>query len=182
MIAFSFLNLAETAALAASTTFTEVEAAVGLRHPERPHMRGYTTDLTGGRVTLDFGSVTALDVVGLIHTSFTIATVQGHSADSWGSPAYNPPAITIGRAGTDRRHHAHKPTAAVPFSQRFLSLVVPSQTATEGGTRHALGGLWAGTLTFPPRDILMAPRERKREARQDIETADGRVLQRVEAG
>ena len=157
MIAFSFVNLAAAASLAASTTFTEVEAAVGLRHPERPHLRGYTTDLSEGRVTLDFGVATALDVVALVHANFTIARVQGHSADTWGAPAYDTPALPIGRAGTDRHQHAHRPTLAVPFFQRYASLRVPTRRHEAARATRSAGSGPARSCPAPG-DSLRASR------------------------
>src|SRR4029453_19146478 len=137
------------------------------------------TPFRSHRITFDFGTTTTLDVIAPIHANFTTASVQGHSADTWGAPAYNPAAITLGVAGNGRYHHAHRPTVAVPFAQRYVSLSVPAQASTDGATRFALGGIWAGRLTSPPRDILMAPEESKLEARTDIQTRDGRPLQRL---
>lgn len=180
MIAFSFDNRAEAATLAASTTFTEAEAADGLRHPERPHLRGYSSDLSAHRITLDFGSAASLQVIAAINANFTAASVQGNATDTWGGPpTYNPAAITIGVSGNDRYHHAHRPTVALPFNYRYASLSVPTGATTDGATRWALGGIWAGLLTLPPQEILIELDEEKLEFYQDTKTPDGRTVQRV---
>ncbi len=177
MIRFSFLNLAEAASIAASTTFTEAETGVGLRFPARPHLRGFSVDLSGGRATFDFGTATAPGVVALVNANFTSATIQGNATDVWSGPSYAQ-AIAIGPAGNDRYHYAHRPTTPA-FSYRYLSVAVSTGIATDGLARFAFGGLWAGAITSPPRDILMGPEESKLEARQDIETEDGRRIARI---
>jgi hypothetical protein len=176
VIRFSFRNLAEAASIAASTTFTEQDTLVGLRFPTRPYLRGYSPDLSNHRITFDFATATTLDVLAAIHANFSAATFQGNASDTWGAPSYNPSASVIGVSGNDRYHHAHRP---VGFSFRYASLSVPTGATTDGSTRWALGGIWAGVLTSPPWDILMDPEEEKLEARRDIETADGRLLQRI---
>lgn len=175
MIAWSFANLAPAAALGL-TAFTEAETEVGVRFPERPHLRAFTPDLSGGAIVLDFGAATVLDVVALIHGNFTAATVQGHATDSsWGAPSYTQ-AVTLARSHTRRYHYALRP---VGFNFRFLRISVPTQSTTDGATRFALGGIWAGRLTVPPRELRMTPLERAHYARQDITTEDGRALQRI---
>jgi hypothetical protein len=175
VIAFSFENLAAAATIATGTTFVEVDTSTGLRYPERPHHRAFTADLTGGVLVLDFGSATVQDVIAPIYANFTTATVQGNATNAWGAPTYSQ-AITLGRSVNDRYHHAHRP---VGFNFRFLRLVVPGGTATDGGTQFALGGIWAGLLTAAPREIRDAPIETKVEAKRSITTEDGRPIQQL---
>lgn len=173
-LAFSFLNKAIAATLGL-TSFTEAETAVGVRHPERPHLRAFTPDLSGGAIVLDFSVATVLEVVALIHANFTSATIQGNATNSWGAPSYTQ-AITLARAGNRRYHYALRPVA---FNYRYLRVNVPTQSTTDGATRFALGGIWAGLITSPPRDIRMEPVERLVHARKDVETEDGRRIQRI---
>lgn len=179
MIAFSFLNLAEAASIAASTTFTEQDTTVGLRFPRHPHLRGYSPDLATHNVTLDFGSATALDVIALIHGNLTLAQISGNATDAWGGPSYFSGNLTPARSTNDRYHHAHRPSVAAPFTYRFARLYAVTGATTDGATQWALGGLWAGTLVLPPTDIYFEFDEEKLEARADERTEDGRMVGRV---
>lgn len=183
MSRFSFANLAASASIAASTTFADAaHPASNVLLFGRPHIRAYSADTSPQRLTLDFGSTTSLDVIALLNTNFITATIQGNATDAWGGPGYNPAAVTIGRSGTGRYHHAHRPTVAVPFSRRYASISIPNQATTDGAGYFKLGPVWAGLLVSPPRGIRTKPIETKVEARKDIKTEDGRTLGRVILG
>jgi hypothetical protein len=166
------------ATLAASTTFADATwPPDNVLLFGRPHLRAYSASLTPQRLTLDLAAATALDVIWLCHVNFTVCTIQGHATDTWGAPSYTSGALTIGRSGNTRYHHALRPVA---FNYRFVSLSIPNQATTDGATVFKVGQFlpWP-TLVAPPRDIMMEPEEEHVEARQDTKTEDGRTLDRL---
>jgi len=179
MIRFSFA-LAGTPTIAASTTFPDsVHPATNVLLPLRPHLRAYSANLSAQRLTLDLGAATSLAVIGLGHVNFATATIQGNATDAWGAPTYSQ-AITIGRSPNTRYQHNHRPTVAVPFNLRHVSLSIPNQATTDGAAVFRVGYLFAaGVIVSPPRNIQAAPDEENEEARADTETADGRRVQRL---
>jgi hypothetical protein len=167
-----------TATIAGSTTFADATWP-----PEnvllwgRPHIRAYSADLSAQRLTLDLATATALDVIWLCNVNFTTCTIQGNATDAaWGAPSYTSGALTIGRSGNTRYHHALRPVA---FNYRYLSIAIPNQATTDGATVFKVGWVWPGLIVSPPRDILMEPDEDKMEAREDTKTQDGRLLERL---
>ena len=180
MIRFSHANLVAASSLTVSTTtFTETEAAVGVRHPERPFLRAYSPDMSAGhRVVFDLGTTATLDVVALVNVNFAAAWISGHATDDdWSSPSYGQ-FITITPSPTGRYTYGHRITSPA-FAYRYLSVHVATGDTTDGAVRFAIGGIWAGRLTAPPRDVRMDPDEESIEAYADLATSDGRLLQRV---
>jgi hypothetical protein len=179
MIRFSFANLVAGASIAGSTTFADpIHPASQVQSPQRPFKRAWSTNLSAQRLTIDFGGSAALQVMALIHVNFTTATIQGNATDTWGSPSYSQ-AVTIDVSPNDRYQYAHRPSVAIPFNLRFLSFSIPNQATTDGAATFRIGGIWAGLIVSPPRDMLMMPEEEKEEYRVDLKTQDGRILQRL---
>lgn len=180
MTDFAFANLITAATIAGSTTLGVTGwPATNTQLFGRPHIRAYSADLTGCRITYDFGTTTALGFVALFHPNFLTVTIQGHGSDAWGAPDYTSGLLTMGYAGNDRVHHIHRPTALAPFSKRFLSLSIPAQATTDGATVFKLGSVWAGALVAAPRDLLIPHTDTKVAAREDVKTGDGRTLNRL---
>jgi hypothetical protein len=167
VIRLSLANKAASGTIASSNTFSDAACpATNALDPTRPFRRAKTTGLGPQRLTVDFGSAQALDVVALIHVNVVSASVQGHTDDvSWGAPAYNQ-AITIGPAPNDRYQHGHRIVGA--FNYRYLSISIPNQTPTDGDSIYAIGGIFAGVLSSPPRDILMDPQEDTADGFEDV--------------
>lgn len=180
MIRFAPINLVELATATASSE-DAVYVAVNARHPERPFEPWKTTTTGIQSLVIDFGTATTLTggSVSLIHANFTSASIQGHATNTWGAPTYNQ-AVTLTRAPNERYHHGHRIVGT--FALRFLRILIPSQTPTDGATVYRLGGVWAGGLISPPRDIRMEPTERKHEPREDLKPGHGGWLARFQRG
>lgn len=180
MTDFAFANLITAATIAGSTTLGVTGwPATNTQLFGRPHIRAYSADLAGCRITYDFGTTTALAFIAIFNPNFLTLTVQGNGTDAWGAPGYTSGLLTMGYAGNDRVHHIHRPTALVPFSQRYLSLSIPAQATIDGATVFKLAAPFAGALVAAPQAVRVPHVETKMAARDDQKTGDGRFFQRL---
>lgn len=90
-----------------------------------------TTVATDSNIVIDLGSAMALKAVGIIDVNYTSCTIEGNATDSWGAPSFTSGTITIAKeklTGLYRLHFA----ALTGFNYRFLRLVIPIQSTTDG--------------------------------------------------
>lgn len=153
MIRFSFANLLapSSATVVGSSQQSLSFAAANVKAPQRPFLPWRTSGVGDQDVVVDFGSAKTVDVILLARTNFTTARIQGNASDSWGAPAFNQ-LVTITQNPMNLRYQYGAVLTA--FSYRYLRILIPSQTPTDGASYYLLGGLWAGGQTRPPDTFL----------------------------
>lgn len=147
----SFTNLAAaTATVMSGSAPDSAFPAANLKTPDLPFSAPAKTTATGQQTwTVDFGSAQTIVLLVLARVNFTSATVEGNATDSWGAPSFSL-ALTITRNEQSGRYQWAGLLTAFTF--RFMRIVIPAQTPTDGASGYLIGGIWAGATTDAPRD------------------------------
>lgn len=149
----AFTNLAATSTTTGSTEVAGYPAS-NIKEAQRPFKPWRTTATTQQTVVIDLGSSQNWNAVFLNRTNWTTGSIQAHTSDSWGAPAYSQ-AITVAQhPDTGRYVHLHLPAAT--RTERYLRIVIDSQTPVVEGVDTApaayfrLGGVFVGLATAAP--------------------------------
>lgn len=145
--AFSFTNyVAETGTVVTGSTASTSYPAANIQLPQAPMIPWRTTALGSQNIVIAFPSARSIGFLALIRANFAAVTVQGHTSDSWGAPAFSQ-AVTIGQNPlTGRYQHG---VFLAGFNYRYLRLLI-NTGALGGEAYYLLGGVWAGIRNEPP--------------------------------
>lgn len=107
-----------------------------------------TTDTTEQWVILDFTTAKALNSVALIDCNFTSYKIQGNTTTTFTSPPFDWTGLVTAQEKFADAYRSNKnpqnPASPNPaFNYRYLRLVIPSQSTTDGATEFRLGVLLA---------------------------------------
>lgn len=177
-IRFCLTNLLDGVGITGSTEASGFPAS-NIATPYRPMMPWHTTALGAQSAVIDFLSAKTLTGIWLIRTNFAQVTIQGHATDTWTSPSFTQ-TMTVARNPWNFRYQLAIPLHGFTF--RFLRILIPSQTPTDGTSAYVLGGVHAGVLESFPQDILYDVEFTTVQPRKDVPQPDNAWRERLIMG
>lgn len=191
-IRYSFSNYAGLSTTTATATSQDAAyPATNAKTPHRPFLPYKSGGLGNQDLVFDFASPKTLQIIGIVNANVTQVRFQGNPTNSWGAPGFNQ-LVTVPRNPLSGRYQVVVilPNAFGTFVYRYLRVLIPTQTPTDGAAAYKIGGVWAGATTLMPKNLGWTMRLRAFEPREDLQPVDqgwrqrhvtGNVLVQIEA-
>lgn len=167
----------------ASTAYNVVASSENASYPDdnvktlrNPFREFHSTGAIETTLIFDMATARTLDAVSLVNVNFAGAYFQGATASTWLAPPFRSPSTGNHAISTERvtGRLSLLSTFSTAFNYRYLRLVIPAQTPTDGAAFFRIGGVaLVDTLRSMPAGFDMGLKMSGKAAAMRMEFASG---------